>query len=590
MKRNEIADKYKWNLKDMVASEKEFEKLFAEVEAKLPTLEAYIGKLGERSSALECLKLFCAVSEKFELIYVYSHMHMHEDFSDSAAVGASNRTDALAARFSTATSFLNSELGSLGDGKLAAYISDPAFGEYDFMLKEIERNKAHILSDREERLLAMGSEALGVTSNVAHMLYDADMKFEPVVKDGKKVELTNESYGELLADGDREVRKSAFENLYDGYIAHINTFTANYAGNVKADNFYAKARGFNDCLEKSLFGDDVPTAVYTNLIDAVNKNLAPLHRYIKLRKKLLGVDEQHMYDLYTPIVDNAEMKLPYEEACELVKTALSPMGEEYVGLLDTAMKNGWIDVMPNEGKRGGAYSWSSYSAHPYVLLNYAPTTEDIFTLAHELGHCMHSYYSQKSQPYAKWDYQIFVAEVASICNETLLDDYLMKNVKDDKIKKYLLSLRLNRFRTTLFRQAMFAEFEYNAHKMDLEGKPLTVDSLCGLYLDLNKKYYGDDVVSDSRIAYEWSRIPHFYNAFYVYKYSTGMTAATSVARNILTEKGYVDVYKDKFLKAGGHKSPYKILCDAKVDLATVKPYDDAFAFFNDALDEFEKLA
>lgn len=590
MKRNEVAQKYKWNLKDMVASDKEFEKLFAEVEGRLPELEAFKGKLGDRSAALECLKLYCAVSEKFELIYVYSHMHMHEDFSDSSAVGASNRTDALAAKFSTAVSFLNSELGSLEDGKLRAYISDPAFAEFDFMLSEIERNKAHILSDREERLLAMGSEALGVTSNVAHMLYDADMKFEPVIKNGKKTELTNESYGELLADGDREVRKSAFENLYDGYIAHINTFTANYAGNVKADNFYAKARGFDDCLEKSLFGDDVPTSVYTNLIDAVNKNLAPLHRYIKLRKKLLGVKEQHMYDLYTPIVENAEMKLPYEEACELVKTALASMGDEYVGLLDTAMKKGWIDVMPNEGKRGGAYSWSSYSAHPYVLLNYAPTTEDIFTLAHELGHCMHSYYSQKNQPYAKWDYQIFVAEVASICNETLLDDYLMKNVKDDNVKKYLLSLRLNRFRTTLFRQAMFAEFEYNAHKMDLEGKPLTVDSLCGLYLDLNKKYYGDDVVSDSRIAYEWSRIPHFYNAFYVYKYSTGMTAATSVAHNILTEKGYVDIYKDKFLKAGGHKSPYKILCDAKVDLATVKPYDDAFAFFNAALDEFEKLA
>lgn len=330
--------------------------------------------------------------------------------------------------------------------------------------------------------------------------------------------------------------------------------------------------------------------MYTNLIDNVNKNFAPLHRYIALRKKMLGLREQHMYDLYTPIVANAEMKLPYEEACELVKTALAPMGEEYVGLLNKAMTEGWIDVFPNDGKRGGAYSWSSYSMHPYVLLNYAPTTEDIFTLAHELGHCLHSYYSQKNQPYPKWDYRIFVAEVASICNETLLDDYLMKNVKDDNIKKYLLSLRLNRFRTTLFRQAMFAEFEYYAHKMDLEGTPLTVDNLCGLYLDLNKKYYGKDVVSDDEIAFEWSRIPHFYSAFYVYKYSTGMTAATSIAHDILGKPGYVDVYKDKFLKAGGHKSPYAILCDAQVDLATNKPYDDAFAFFNAALDELEKLA
>ena len=254
------------------------------------------------------------------------------------------------------------------------------------------------------------------------------------------------------------------------------------------------------------------------------------------------------------------------------------------------MTEGWIDVMQNDGKRGGAYSWSSYSAHPYVLLNYAPTTDDIFTLAHELGHCMHSYYSQVNQPFSKWDYQIFVAEVASICNETLLDDYLMKNVKDDNVKKYLLSLRLNRFRTTVFRQAMFAEFEYNAHKMDLEGKPLTVDNLSEMYMELNKKYYGAHVVSDDKIAYEWARIPHFYKAFYVYKYSTGMTAATSIAHNILSRDGYVDIYKTKVLSAGGHKSPYEILCDAQVDLAKPQPYDDAFAFFNAALDELEKLS
>uniref|UniRef100_UPI003F693C97 M3 family oligoendopeptidase n=1 Tax=Anaerocaecibacter muris TaxID=2941513 RepID=UPI003F693C97 len=348
-------------------------------------------------------------------------------------------------------------------------------------------------------------------------------------------------------------------------------------------------RGYKDGLEMSMFGDGVPSSVYTNLIDAVNKNFAPLHRYIALRKKLLGLKEQHMYDLYVPVIENAEMKLPYEEACQTVLTALAPMGDEYVGLLKRAMTEGWIDVMPSAGKRGGAYSWSAYSAHPYVLLNYTPTTEDIFTLAHELGHCLHSYYSQNGQPFSKWNYQIFVAEVASICNETLLDEYLMKNVKDVNIKKYLLSLRLNRFRTTLFRQAMFAEFEYNAHKMDLEGKPLTVDNLSSMYLELNKKYYGADVVSDDKIAYEWSRIPHFYNAFYVYKYSTGMTAATSIAQNILKNPEYVNVYKNKFLKAGGHKLPYDILCDAQVDLATVKPYDDAFAFFNAALDELEEL-
>lgn len=589
MKRNEVDSKYKWHLNDMVADDAAFESTFAEIVAALPQIEAYKGKLSCRADALACLKLDAEVSRKFELIYIYSHMLKDEDASNGHAVGLASRTDGLAGKYGAAASFISSELSALDGALLDSYISDPEFSDFDFMLKEIVRQKAHILSDKEERLLAMSSEALGSFDRVARMLFDVDMRFKPVVKNGKKVELTNESYGELLADGDRKVRKSAFDNLYAGYREHINTLAANYAGSVKADNFSARARGYGDCLEQSLFGDGVPTSVYTNLIDNVNKNFEPLHRYIALRKKLLGVKEQHMYDLYVPIVEDAEMKLPYEKACDLVKTALAPMGDEYVGLLDRAMREGWIDVMPSDGKRGGAYSWSAYSAHPYVLLNYAPTTEDIFTVAHELGHCLHSYYSQNNQPYSKWDYRIFVAEVASICNETLLDDYLMKNVKDDNIKKYLLSLRLNRFRTTLFRQAMFAEFEYNAHKMDLEGTPLTVDNLCGMYLDLNKKYYGKDVVSDDNIAYEWARIPHFYSAFYVYKYSTGMTAATSIAHSILDKPEYVDIYKNKFLKAGGHKSPYDILCDAQVDLATAKPYDDAFAFFNAALDELEKL-
>ncbi len=589
MTRNEVDKKYKWNLSDMVKSADEFEKLFKDVETALPALASYKGKLGDRAAALEFFKLDGEVERKLELIYIWSHMYKDEDAKNGEAMSLAMRTDGLAARCGETVAFIDSELSALDKATLDAYIADPDFAEYDFSLKEVLRRKEHILSDREEALLAMSSDALRATTNVAHMLFDADMKFEPVVKGGKKIELNNSSYGELLGDENREVRKSAFNNLYDGYIAHINTLAANYAGSVKGDNFVARARGYKDGLEMSMFGDGVPSSVYTNLIDAVNKNFAPLHRYIALRKKLLGLKEQHMYDLYVPVIENAEMKLPYEEACQTVLTALAPMGDEYVGLLKRAMTEGWIDVMPSAGKRGGAYSWSAYSAHPYVLLNYAPTTEDIFTLAHELGHCLHSYYSQNGQPFSKWNYQIFVAEVASICNETLLDECLMKNVKDVNIKKYLLSLRLNRFRTTLFRQAMFAEFEYNAHKMDLEGKPLTVDNLSGMYLELNKKYYGADVVSDDKIAYEWSRIPHFYNAFYVYKYSTGMTAATSIAQNILKNPEYVNVYKNKFLKAGGHKLPYDILCDAQVDLATVKPYDDAFAFFNAALDELEEL-
>lgn len=590
MKRSEIDKKYKWHLNDMVADAEQFESMFKGVDEKLGEFDKYKGKLGERECALECFKLSSAVNRDLETLYVYAHQLMYEDLSVSSAVGLSNRTEALAVKAMTAMAFISSELGALPDATLDKYIADAEFSDYDFMLKETVRQKAHILSDREERLLAMGSDALNATENVASMLMNVDLKFAPVKKDGKKVELTNESYGALLADGDRKVRKAAFKNLYAGYRAHINTLAANYAGSVKADNFHARARGYADGLESAMDGDNIPTAVYENLLAAIDRNLEPLHRYIALRKKLLGLKDLHMYDLYVPVVENAQMRLSYEEACEKVKSALQPMGDEYVSLLNRAMTEGWIDVMPNDGKRGGAYSWGAYGTHPYVMLNYDKTTNDIFTIAHELGHCLHTYYSNEAQCYDKAGYRIFVAEVASTCNETLLLDYFMKNVKDEAVRKYLLSYRLDMFRTTLFRQTMFAEFEYNAHKMDLEGKPLTVDALCELYLDLNKKYYGPAVVSDDDIAFEWSRIPHFYNAFYVYKYATGITAATSIAHNILTKPGYVDVYKEKFLKAGGHKSPYEILCDAEVDLATDKPYDDAFKVFRAAIDDLEGKA
>lgn len=589
MKRIEIDDKYKWDLTDIYKSDEAWESDFALIEKLLPELASYSGKLGDKKQALECLKLDSRINQIVGKLILYSHMHSHEDLSVSSAVGLANRTDALIGKYSAAGSFVSSELIALGESKLTEYASDPEFVNFDFDLNELKRRAKHILSDKEERILAMAGEALGTPENVASMLMNVDLKFEPVEKNGQKVELNNESYGELLADENRTVRKTAFENLYAGYAAHINTFAANYAGNVKSDNFYAKVRGYDDCLQMGMFGDNVPTSVYTNLISAVEKNLKPLHEYIALRKKMLKLDDLHMYDLYVPAVENAQMKLPYEEACEVVKSALAPMGKEYVGLLNKAMTEHWIDVMPNDGKRGGAYSWGTYGVHPYVLLNYQQTTNDIFTIAHELGHCLHSYYSQEGQPAEKSSYRIFVAEVASICNETLLESYLMNTVKDEHVKKYLLSYRLDRFRTTLFRQTMFAEFEYLAHKMELEGKPLTVDALNGLYLDLNKKYYGEEV-SDDLIKYEWSRIPHFYNAFYVYKYATGLTAATSIAHNILTREGYVDIYKNKFLRAGGHKSPYEILCDTDVDLATEKPYDDAFKLFNDSLKELIKLS
>lgn len=590
MKRSEVPAKYLWDLTALVKDGDEFERMFSEAENGLPKLQSYAGKLGNKADCLAVLNLSTELGVIFGRLYLFANMNMHGDASNSAAVGVAARTESLLGKLMAAQAYIESELIALDESVVKAYIADADFSDYDFMLSEILRKKQHILSDKEETLLAMANDALNVSENVFGMLDNVDLKFADIKINGKKTEVTNANYTTIMLNDDRNVRKAAFNSLYDGIYSHINTIAANYAGNVKKDNFLAKARRYDNCLEQALFNDDLPTSVYQNLIDAVNNNLKSMYKYIGLRKKMLGLEEHHMYDVYTPIVKNAQMEPSYEEACEIVKKALVPLGDEYNELLNKAMTEHWIDVMPNEGKRGGAYSWGTYGVHPYVLLNYMPTTSDVFTLAHELGHCMHSYYSNKNQPAAKAEYQIFVAEVASTCNETLLYHYLMKTVRDTEVKKFLLNYRMDQFRTTLFRQTMFAEFEYNAHKMDLEGKPLTVDSLSSMYLDLNKKYYGPDMVCDDKIAYEWARIPHFYTAFYVYKYATGLTSAASIADKILQTPDYVKVYKEKFLSAGGCKSPYEILCDTGVDLATSAPYDSALAMFDSAITELDKLA
>lgn len=589
MKRSEIQDKYKWHLEDMVSSDEEWERLFSECEKEIPVIASYKGKLGNRKDALALLNLDTKCSVKTEAIYVYSNMRLHEDGSITKYAEMAARANSLIVHISAASSYVSSELLALPEETLKSYIEDKDFADYDFMLKTLLRNKEHTLSEKEEYILALAGNALKNPGEVYSMFNNVNIKFDPVEVNGEKVPLTHGNYSQFLDNPDQDVRARAFNTYYKSFTAFKDTLAANYAGMVKADNFEAKARKFDNCLEKELFGDDVPTSVYTNLLDGIDRNLPKLHEYVKLRKRALGLKELHMYDMYLPIVKNADLKLSYEDACDVVKKALTPMGSEYGELLERAFKDGWIDVFENEGKRSGAYSWSTYTAkHPYVLLNYTEGTHDIFTIAHELGHAMHFYYSAKNQPYTKWGHQIFVAEVASTTNESLLLDYLLKTVTDKNVRKYLLSYRLDMFRTTIFRQTMFAEFEYNAHKMEQEGA-LSVESLSDMYLSLNKKYYGDGVIHDDNIRYEWMRIPHFYTSFYVYKYATGLLSATNVAKSILTDKSYPQYYIDNFLSAGGKKSAFEILCDTGVDLSKKEPYDKAFEVFNAAYDELEKL-
>lgn len=587
MKRNEIEDKYKWKLEDIIPSDEEWEKIFNEALKFEAKLASYEGKLGDKASLKEFLDLNQDADLYFSKLYCYARMRRDQDGAVQKYVAFCDKAMMLAGKLNTAMSFMESEISSLSGEFLNDVIADKDFEPYDFMLKEIVRSKKYILSDKEERLLSMASQATGNYMEIFTTLNNVELKFPQIkTKDGD-VQLTHGNYSVFLCDDDPSVREAAFNGMYESYKKFINTIATTYAGSVKKDNFFAKARGYDDCLQKSLFGDNVPMDVYNKLIEAVDENTAVMHKYMALRKKAMGGADMHMYDLFVPLVENAEMKLSYEDAFDLVIKGLAPLGKEYRKLLEQARDGGWIDVFENEGKRSGAYSWGSYGTHPYVLLNYTPTTRDIFTVAHELGHAMHTYYSNKTWGPSKSQYQIFVAEVASTVNEVFLLKYLISTVKDKALKKYLLSFYVDMFRTTLFRQTMFAEFEKIAHDMDLNGEPLTAQSLSDKYYELNKKYYGQAVVHDDNIRYEWARIPHFYTAFYVYKYSTGFTSAINIVNGILENPDNLARYK-KFLCAGGSDSPYNILKNAGVDLATKAPYEVAMKEFNETLKLLEE--
>ena len=583
MKRSEVDKKYLWSLEDIYSDDRLWEKDCKELEKQADFPLAYRGKLTDKSKLLELLKKSDEYEIRLEKLYSYAKMRLDQDSSDDHYSALTDRGEALFVKYSSACSFINPELCAADESYIRALIEDPAFSDYDYMLKGILRKKKHTLSEKEEKLLSLSRAPLSMFQTAFGKIDNVDVKLGSVKAGGKKIKLTHGAYSQLLQNPDQNVRRAAFNTYYKGYESLLNTIAAVYAGSVKADVFMARARGYKDCLSAAMFNENVPECVYTNLIESVNDNCRYVHEYVAYRKRALGVERLNMYDMYVPIVEGAEMSLPFEEAFELIKKGLAVLGDEYVSLLQKAKDERWMDVYETENKRSGAYSWGSYSTKPYVLLNYSATMHDIFTIAHELGHSMHSYYSNHTQPYSKSGYAIFVAEVASTVNEVLLLKYLLKTTSDKKTRKYLLSYYLDMFRTTLFRQTMFAEFEKISHDMEQKGKPLTPGALSAAYLKLNKKYYGAAVTHNKPISYEWARIPHFYNAFYVYKYATGITAAVNIAAGILQDPSNIEKYK-RFLSAGGSDSPYEILKIAGVDLAERKPFDAAMREFKQSLD------
>lgn len=589
LNRNDVPSHLKWNLSEIVDGEKGFTVIENKILSKLD-FSKFEGKLADENVLLECLRYMDDLEIKLEILGVYAMMYRDVDTRNSDANALNSRVDNLFVKYSSAVSFVTPEITALPEEKLKAIIADDRFKDYDYQLKQMLKSKPHVLSRDCENILSLGGQVFGGFQEIFTMINNADLAFPEIEVNGEKIKLSHGMYSVCMDSKDRKVRETAFKAFYKAFRDVLNTITATYAGNVNKDVFLTKARKYNSCLERALENEDVPAEVYKNLLKYVNGALPTLHKYVKDRKETLGYDEMHMYDMYVSLVEDAELKLPYEEAFKLVKKGLAPLGEDYGKLLQKAHDEGWIDVEETEGKRSGAYSVGVYGIeHPYVLLNYQPTTHDVFTIAHELGHSMHSYKSDAVQPKSKADYKIFVAEVASTVNEVLLLKYLLKNSADVKLKKYLCSYYLEMIRTTIFRQTMFAEFEYIAHDSAEKGIPLTKDYLNDEYLKLNKKYYGDAVVSDDEIAYEWARIPHFYNSFYVYKYATGLISAISIAERIYSEgdKAVEDYFR--FLSSGASNGPVELLKLAGVDLTKKDAYEAMVKSFETTLAEFESL-
>ena len=591
--RDQIDNKYKWNIEAMIPDESIIDGALEDIEKQAGKYaKAYGGRLtSDAATLLSAFKERDSIWRELEKIYVYARMRRDEDNSDSRYQAMSSKCNAVIAAVSAALAFFTPELLSASEDDVMGFVDkEPGLEEYRFAIKDTFRQKAHILSQPEENIMAQMSEVTGATNDIFTMLNNADMKFPEITdEDGDKVAVTHGNYITFMESHDRGVRKAAYEAMYDPYKSLINTIATCYNYNTISDVINARIRKYESARAAALSGDDIPGEVYDNLVNVVNKNLPTMHRYVELRKEMLGLDKMYMYDMYVPLIQLPKKQVPYEEGLDIMRAGLSPLGQEYIDRMNEGISQGWIDVYENKGKTSGAYSFGSYDSYPYILLNYTDTLKDVFTIVHEMGHSMHSSYTRQYQPYIYGSHSIFTAEVASTVNESLLMRYLLDKETDLEMRRYLLNMHLEEFRTTLFRQTMFAEFEDMTHRAIESGQVLTADSMCQQYEELNAKYYGTAVEKDDTIKYEWARIPHFYNAFYVYKYATGYSAATAISNKILTDgeparKAYIE-----FLKTGESDYPIQLLKIAGVDMSSPEPVEKAMETFNSLLDEFEKL-
>lgn len=591
-KREEIEEKYKWDLSKIYKSLEEVNNDIEVVKEKTKEFLEYKGKLVETSeNLLKATDKYFEIMRVLDKLIVYSNMKHHEDLSIGKNAALMGKIDKLADEISEKVAFYTPELLENDYELVKKYIEENEnLKKYDFTFLDLFREKDHILPLEQEEMMARMGEIFSVPENTFHALDDVNLKFENIKnEEGEEVELTNSNYSIYIKSNDRNVRKEAFLSLSKSYGDFKNTFASLLKGNVNSNFFVSRTRKYNSPLEMSLYGDNIDKKLYLNLIEKVNKNLDIVHEYMKVRKDILGLDEVHMYDVYAPLVREARKKYSYEEAKELVINALSPLGETYINDLKEIFESCAIDVFNNENKRGGAYSWGSYDTLPYVLLNFEGDFTDVSTIAHELGHSMHSFYSNKNRPYHDHGYPIFLAEIASTVNEILLNHYCNNQAKTNEEKAYYLNNLLENFRTTLIRQTMFAEFELLIHDMEDKGEILTEEILSETYFNLNKKYFGEDVVCDKEIALEWARIPHFYTSFYVYKYATGISVAAKIAKDILEEKeGALDNYI-KFLSSGGSNFPLEILKQVNIDIVNDDTIDKALEMFRETLNEFKEI-
>lgn len=587
--RDEIDAKYKWNLSHIYRDDEAWKTDLERVSGEIPRIAAYNGRVAEDPRG--AIRAFFALQKEILPVFEYAFLRKETDNGDPVAQGLKDQAMRLYVQAMTASAFLEPELLALDEDTLRAISEDPEMSAYDAYLHTVLRNKVHTLSKDQEQLIAMMGEVMNSPESIFTALSEADMKLRPIqMPDGSSQELTEGNYSTFIHDKDRNIRRQAFMNLMNAYHEFGNTFAGTYGASVKKDQFMADSHHYASARQAAMDPLEIPEEVYDNLIQVVHESLPILQEYLKLRKKVLGLDELHMYDLYVPVVEGYEMKLPYEKAFSLVLDGLRPLGEDYLDKLREARDNGWIDVFPSKGKSSGAFSSGSLTdVHPYILLNHNDNLDSAFTIAHELGHSMHSFYSNTSQPFPKNDYSLFVAEVASICNECVMMRYLLETMTEKKAQAYLLNYFLEQFRTTCFRQTMFAEFEKIAHEMAQNGIPLTQETLSEKYYELNRIYYGETCEVDPEIAAEWMRIPHFYRAFYVYVYATGLCAAVSLSERILREgETAVRDYR-KFLSAGCSVPPIEALKLAGIDMSRPEPLRQAMKVFRDTVERMKEV-